>query len=78
LLIDNASGFLDGHAGYNQIFMVEEDASKIAFICLGFIDIFEWVVMTFGLNNVGATYQRAMNLTFHELLGTSWKFILMI
>jgi hypothetical protein len=35
----------------------------------GFIDLFEWVVMTFGLKNVGATYQRAMNLIFHDLLG---------
>ena len=26
-------------------------------------------VMTFGLKNVGATYQRAMNLIFHDLLG---------
>ena len=25
--------------------------------------------MTFGLKNVGATYQRAMNLIFHDLLG---------
>jgi hypothetical protein len=24
--------------------------------------------MTFGLNNAGATYQRAMNLIFHDLL----------
>jgi hypothetical protein len=40
-LINNASGnriisFLDGNAGYNQIFIAEEDASKTAFICLGF------------------------------------------
>jgi hypothetical protein len=60
-LINNASGnriisFLDGNAGYNQIFMAEEDASKTAFICLGFIGLFEWVVMTFGLKNAGATY----------------------
>jgi hypothetical protein len=26
--------------------------------------------MTFGLNNDGATYHRAMNLIFHELLGS--------
>jgi hypothetical protein len=75
-LINNASGnriisFLDGNAEYNQIFMAEEDASKTAFICPSFIGLFEWVVMMFGLKNVGATYQRAMNLIFHELLGNT-------
>jgi hypothetical protein len=75
-LINNALGnriisFLDGNARYNQIFMAEEDASKTAFICPGFIGLFEWVVMTFGLRNAGATYQRAMNLIFHELLGNT-------
>jgi hypothetical protein len=53
-LINNASGnriisFLNDNAGYNQIFIAEEDASKMAFICPGFICLFEWVVMTFGL-----------------------------
>ena len=42
---------------------------KTAFICPGFVGLFEWVVMTFGLKNAGATYQRAMNLIFHDLLG---------
>jgi hypothetical protein len=75
-LINNASGnriisFLDGNAGYNQIFMAEEDASKTAVICPGFIGLFESVVMTFGLKNFGATYQRSMNLIFHELLGNT-------
>jgi hypothetical protein len=75
-LINNASGnriiiFFDGNAGYSQIFMAEEDASKTAFICPGFIGLFEWVVMTFGLKNAGATYQRAMNLFFHKLLGNT-------
>jgi hypothetical protein len=50
--------------------MAEEDMSKTTFHCLGFIGLFEWVVMTFGLKNAGATYQRAMNLIFHDLLGT--------
>jgi hypothetical protein len=77
-LINNASenriiSFLDVNAGYNQIFMAEEDASKTAFICAGFIGLFEWVVMTFGLKNAGATYQTAMNLIFHELLGNTME-----
>jgi hypothetical protein len=59
-LVNDASGhrifsFLDGNAGYNQIFMADEDISKTAFICPGFVGLFEWVVMTFGLKNVGAT-----------------------
>jgi hypothetical protein len=46
MLINNASGhrvisFLDGNAGYNQIFMAEDDMSKIAFRCPGFIGLFE-------------------------------------
>jgi hypothetical protein len=48
--------------------MAKEDVRKTAFRCLGFISLFEWVVMNFGLKNVGATYQRAMNLIFHDLL----------
>jgi hypothetical protein len=42
---------------------------KTAFRCFGFVGLFEWVVMTFGLKNASATYQRDMNLIFHELLG---------
>jgi hypothetical protein len=61
--------FLDGNASYNQIFMTDEDISKTAFISSGFVGLFEWVVMTFGLKNAGATYQRAMNLIFHDFLG---------
>jgi hypothetical protein len=54
MLINNELGyrvisFLNGNAGYNQIFMAEEDASKTVFICPGFISLAEWVVMTFGL-----------------------------
>jgi hypothetical protein len=43
--------------------------SKTAFRCPGFISLFEWVVMTFGLKNSSATYQGVMSLIFHDLLG---------
>jgi hypothetical protein len=73
LLVDAAAGhkvinFMDGNAGYNQIFMAIEDISKTAFRCPRHIGLFEWIVMTFGLKNAGATYQRAMNYIFHELI----------
>jgi hypothetical protein len=59
-LIDSTSGnkvisFLDANAGYNQIFMAKEDVSKIVIYCPRFIGLFEWVIMTFGLKNAGAT-----------------------
>jgi hypothetical protein len=60
---------MDGNAGYNQIFISIEDISKTAFRCPGHIGLFEWTIMTFGLKNAGATYQRAMNYIFHELIG---------
>ena len=74
LLIDAAAGhkilrFMDGNSRYNQIFMVEEDIPKTAFRCPGALRLYEWVVMTFGLQNAGATYQRAMNFVFHDLIG---------
>ncbi|BFG20860.1 hypothetical protein CerSpe_071340 [Prunus speciosa] len=74
LLVDGAAkheilSFIDGHSGYNQIFIAEEDIHKIAFRCPGSIGTFEYVVMPFGLKNVGATYQRAMNAIFHDMIG---------
>ena len=74
MLVDTAAvhkviSFIDGNAGYNQIFMAEEDIAKTAFRCPGAIGLFEWVVMTFGLKNASATYQRAMNYIFHKLIG---------
>jgi len=75
MLIDVAAGhkvisFMDGNVGYNQIFMAEEDIHKTTFRCPGHVGLFEWIVMTFGLKNAGASYQRAMNYIFHELIGT--------
>jgi hypothetical protein len=73
MLVNNWSGhkviiFLDCNARYNQIFMAEEDMHKTTFRCPCFVGLFEWVIMTFGLKNAEATYQRAMNLIFHDLL----------
>jgi hypothetical protein len=54
MLVDTVAGhkvisFMDGNAGYNQIFMAVEDIAKTTFRCLGVIGLFECVVMTFGL-----------------------------
>jgi hypothetical protein len=61
--------FKDGNAGYNQIFMASEDIHKAAFRVPGVVGLFEYVVMTFGLKNAGATYQCAMNYIYHDLIG---------
>ena len=57
--------FLDG----NQIFMALEDVHKTALRVPGAVGLFEYVVMIFGLKNATATYQRAMNYIFHDLIG---------
>ena len=74
ILIDSTFGFqtfsfMDCYSGYNQIYMAEEDVHKTAFRCPGALGTYEWVVMSFGLKNAGATYQRAMNAIFHDLIG---------
>jgi hypothetical protein len=61
--------FMDGNVGYNQIFMALEDIHKTAFRVPGAVGLFEFVVMTFGVKNTGATYQRAMNYIHHDLIG---------
>ena len=59
-LVNAAAGhkvisFMDGNAGYNQIFMAFEDIAKAAFRCPGHVGLYKWVVMMFGLKNAGAT-----------------------
>lgn len=57
---------MDGFSGYNQVNMDPLDANKTAFQTP--YGNFYYVVMPFGLNNAGATYQRAMTSIFHDLL----------
>ncbi|VVA37733.1 PREDICTED: retrotransposon unclassified, partial [Prunus dulcis] len=53
------------------IIVAEEDIHKTTFMCPGHIGAFEYTVMHFGLRNTGATYQRAMNSIFHDMIGYS-------
>ena len=58
---------MDILSGYNQIKLDEADQEKTSFItsqCL-----FYYKVMSFGLKNVGITYQRLMNKMFAHQIG---------
>ena len=54
--------FMDAFSGYNQIKMKEEDQEKTSFVTSQ--RLFCYKVMSFGLKNAGATYQRLMNKMF--------------
>ena len=58
--------FMDGFSGYNQIKMAPEDMEKMTFITLWGTLCYK--VMSFGLKNVGATYQWAMVALFHDMM----------
>lgn len=64
---------MDGHTRYNWTFIIEEDNPKIAFICLGSVRTFQWVVMPFGFKNTRVKYQRAKNVIFHDMIGNLMK-----
>jgi len=71
LVIDLTTGhealsFIDCTADYNQIQMAPKDQEAMAFHTPK--GIFYYKVMPFGLKNVGATYQRAMQTTFDDML----------
>ncbi|GKV48632.1 hypothetical protein SLEP1_g55430 [Rubroshorea leprosula] len=55
-----------------EINLGSENVPNTAFRCSGAVGTFEWVVIPFGLKNARATYQRAMNVIFHDMIG---KFI---
>ena len=71
-LVDSASGcqlmsFLDAFSGYNQIRMYPMDECKTAFMTER--SCYCYKVMSFGLKNAGATYQRLMDRVLSPMLG---------
>ncbi|KAM1027360.1 hypothetical protein ACFX2A_041136 [Malus domestica] len=71
IMVDATTGhealsFMDGSSGYNQIRMALEDEELTAFRTPK--GIYCYKVMPFGLKNAGATYQRAMQKIFNDML----------
>ena len=59
--------FLDAFSGYHQIPMALANEEKTGFITSH--RLYCYKVMSFGLKNVGATYQRRMTKIFKPLIG---------
>ena len=71
-LMDNASGckmlsFLDTFSGYNQIKMHLRDECKTTLMAE--MSYYCYIVMSFGLKNASATYQRLMDRVLAPMLG---------
>jgi hypothetical protein len=69
-ILDECAGreifcFMDGFSGYNQIQIKPKGQHKMAFICPW--GTFAYRKMPFGLKNDGATFQRAITFSFHDL-----------
>ncbi|MCI13149.1 hypothetical protein A2U01_0034265, partial [Trifolium medium] len=75
-LVDSSSrykllSFMDSYSDYNKIPMFEGDRYKMAFMTEH--ANYKYNVMSFGLKNAGATYQRMMNKIFYEEIGDALK-----
>ena len=67
ILVDSTArhqllSFMDAFSSYNQIKLDEADQEKTSFVTSQ--GLFCYKVMTFGLKNAGATYQRLMSKMF--------------
>ncbi|XP_058106284.1 uncharacterized protein LOC131249491 [Magnolia sinica] len=71
-LVDSTVGhellsFLDAYSGYNQIAMHPPEKQKTTFVTDK--GLYYYRVMSFGLKNAGATYQRLVNQMFAKQIG---------
>lgn len=58
---------MDAYSGYNQIWMAPLDAPKITFMLNH--DNYYYNIILFCLKNVGATYNRLMDVVFAHQIG---------
>ena len=75
-IVDSTTGqemlsFLDAFSGYHQILMSPADEEKTTFITPH--SLYCYKVMSFGLKNAGATYQKLMTKIFKPLVGGSME-----
>ena len=71
VLVDNMAGsalmsFMDGFLGYNQIKMAPKDMTNTTFTTEW--GIYCYTVMSFGLKNATATYQRMATAFLHDMM----------
>ena len=63
--------FMDAFSGYNQISMDPNDQEKTSFVTAQ--GTYCYRVMSFGLKNARATYQRLVNRMFQKQIGTTME-----
>ena len=71
VLVDNTArsalmSFMDSFSRYNQIKMAPKDMTKTTFTTKW--GIYYYTVMSFGLENAGATYQRMATTLLHDMI----------
>ena len=62
---------MDGFSGYNQIKMAPKDMTKTTFTTKW--GIYCYIVISFGLKNAGATYQRMAIALLHDMMQNEVK-----
>ncbi|KAL0378898.1 UNVERIFIED_CONTAM: Retrovirus-related Pol polyprotein from transposon opus [Sesamum radiatum] len=62
---------MDASQGYHQIMLNPDDQKQVSFTTSG--GTYYYVVMPFGLKNVGATYERLVDRMFKEQLGRNME-----